>query len=304
MQEQKKLDRSSKNMDNYTIYQYFTEEDLAPLTDKEFALLQKKLPPNTLPFGGTSAFYNFTENGFRAEGLQGDKQLLQVYRRAVAANHFYFDCLYRYTGVFKLCRRLGIKNIYDIGCGSGLQAFLLMKYPDVSYTGIESAPFRNPVDGFKTDAAQLNALFYSFTGSDRIYYVDKSYPYDFTPEPNNIAILLYTMMNREIEPFAADLSRDFERIIITLPKSEFAWKGKNIKEIVYRDVELWSDPFDKLLTRWKKAMPNYHFYQIREQNVIFATKIPDDDAKIKQNYTLINNNILTGAIDLTSILDN
>ncbi len=79
--------------------------------------------------------------------------------------------------------------------------------------------------------------------------------------------------------------------------------GRDLRENVYRDVELWADPFDKLLNKWKKAMPNYRFYKIRGQNIIFATKIPDDDAKIRQKYTVTDDCILTEAIDLSSCLD-
>ncbi len=296
------IDRSKSNLQNYEIYAHLPEQSLAALTDEEFAILQKKLPPNTIQ-GGTLEYEKFTGNNINSEELSADKQLPLIYKRAVAAKFCYFDCFYRYTGVFKLCRALGVKNIYDIGCGSGLQAFLLIGYPDVTYTGFDPYMFQSPIDGFKSNAAQINGLFYEFTGSDRIYYIDKAYPCGVTPDPNNIAILLYTMMNRDVSQLAAQLSQDFERIIVTLPNREFAWKGKNVKEIVYRDVELWTDPFDKLLTQWKKSMPNYRFYQIREQNTILATKIPTDDTKIKQKYTVSNDNILAGAIDLSSNLD-
>lgn len=295
------VDRSKNKLANYLIYEYLREEELQKLTDDEFAVLQEKFKLPCIPCG-TYTLELFTENGFDAKGLQGDKTLLQIYRRAMAANVIYLDCFYRYTGVFKLCHALGAANVYDIGCGNQLQSLLLIGYPEMSYTGIDPNIFHDHVDGFKADTAQINELFREFTGSDRIYYVDKAYPYDFTIEPNNIAILLCSLTpstEEKLKKLAGRLSNDFERIIMTLPLREFAWAGKDIKEIVYKDVELWADPYEKYIKLWKKAMPDYKFYKVSDRNIVFATKVSRDIKKLERKYTIINDCILTGMIDIS-----
>lgn len=292
-------DRSKKKSENYLIYQYLCEKDLQKLTDEEFLILQDKfkLPSTT---GGTYEYLLFTDNGFRAKGLQGDKTLLQVYRRAIAAHWRYFDCFQKYSDIFKLCRYLNAVNIYDIGCGDSLQALLLIRNQEMSYTGIDPRIFHDDFDGFKADTAEINELFYEFTGSDRIYYVNKAYPYDFTVEANNIAIMLNSVTQKseeKIEELAGHLTHDFERIVITLPFKEFVWKGKNIKEIVYKNVKLWENPYDKYLKLYEKAMPKYKFYKIGEPNIVFATRIENDINILKSKYTVADDKILRGIVD-------
>ncbi len=292
-------DRSKNSVRNYLIYQYLYEKDLQTLTDEEFAVLQKKFRPPTV-HGGTYEYELFAENGLNSRGLQGDKNLLRIYNRAIAGQYYYFHCFKYYSDIFRFCRDLNVVNIYDIGCADRLQAFLLINYPEMSYTGIDPRIFHDNFDGFKADTAEINALFYEFTGSDRIYYVNKAYPYDFMVEPNNIAVMLNSVTQtteEKIKELAGHLTRDFERIIITLPFKEFIWKGKDIKEIVYKNVKLWADPYEKYLRLYEKAMPEYKFYKLGEPNVVFATKIDNDETILNRKYTLADGRILMGVVD-------
>jgi len=293
------VNRSKNNPENYLIYQYLCEKDLQKLTDEEFLALREKFQlPSVL--GGTYEYELFADNGFDSKGLQGDKTLLQVYRRAIAAHWWYFRCLKKYSDIFRLCRDLNAVNIYDIGCGDKLQAFLLINYPEMSYTGIDPRIFHDNFDGFKADTGEINALFYEFTNSDRIYYVNKAYPYDFMVEPNNIAVMLNSVTqttDEKIKELAGHLTRDFERIIITLPFKEFIWKGNDIKEIVYKNVKLWTDPYEKYLRLYEKAMPEYKFYKIGEPNIVFATKVYKDINILKSKYTIADGKILMGVVD-------
>lgn len=296
--EQKKVDRSQNKTANYLIYKYLKKEDLVKLTDEEFAVLQTKLKLPESPIGSSSIYF-FTEDS-NVQGFQGDKTKLNVYKRAIAARQHYFDCFYRYSQVFGLCRTLNIVNIYDIGCGSKLQSLLLMGADEMNYTGIDSYIFHDVVDGFRAPPEYINELFQKFAGSDRIYYVQSEYPYNFTIEKNNIAILLYTMMTSDknrIKKLADNLSHDFERVVLNIPFSEFNLTGMKAKDIVYNDVEIWKNPFEECYSMWKRTMPDYEFYKIGEPNIIFATKNSRDRKKLEKNYTIIKDKILTGIVN-------
>ena len=45
-------------------------------------------------------------------------------------------------------------------------------------------------------------------------------------------------------------------------------------------------------------MPDYKLYKVSDQNIVFATKVSRDIKKLERKYTLINDCILTGMIDI------
>jgi hypothetical protein len=45
-------------------------------------------------------------------------------------------------------------------------------------------------------------------------------------------------------------------------------------------------------------MPDYKFYKVSDQNIVFSTKVSRDIKKLERNYTIINDCILTGMIDI------
>lgn len=291
-------DRSEGNLDNRLIYTYLKKEDLAKLSDEEFALLQTKLHLPTV--GGGVPLHYFTE-GENGEALRGGARTMTgVYKRALTSDLLYFECFYKYSQIFSLCHTLHILNLYDIGCGQQLQAFLLMHAPEMSYTGIDLHLFHNPLDGFKADAAYINELFHELTGGDQIYFVEKAFPYDLWVEENNIALLIASLCPNDekgIRILASQLSEKFERIIMNLPPREFCWDGKDIRDILYKkDVQLWTNPFEKYFELWKRTLPAYKFYRIGA-DMVFATKIERDTKRLERNYTIVNDRILSDVID-------
>jgi len=302
--------RSIDNPKNSNIYKYFKDEELAQLTDEEFEILQKKI---TLPYRTTSAsfratFVDFYEsyegNNFKPNGLDGDATKLNVYKRIMAANMNYFSCFYRYSRIFSLCRALGVTNIYDIGCGSQLQAFLVMYAPDMNYTGIDPNIFGDYPDDFFPDPDYMNELFEQFNGNDKIKYIKGAYPVDLTVAENNIAACINVgsianaVDNEKGKNIVEALTKDFERIALNVPERELSLAGMTIKDIIYNDVDVWVNPFEKYYGLWKEAMPDFAFYRIGEPNLIFGTRIADDREKLEKKYTLIGDQVLTGIVDI------
>lgn len=206
--------------------------------------------------------------------------MLCVAKRACAANMIYFNRLLRYAQIFSLCRKLDITNIYDIGCGSKLQSFLLLPSLYTNYTGIDPNIFHDPADDFHADPEWVNGLFREWTGCDRIRYIQEKYPCRLDIRQNNIAILFYALItDREdiIKNLAQHLAKDFERVFLTLSSTQ----------------PVPSDTFEAQLDLWKKSMPEYEFFKIGEPNLVFATRIPVDAKLLAEKYTVIDHRILT-----------
>jgi len=195
-------------------------------------------------------------------------------------------------------------NLYDIGCGSQLQALFLMYAPEINYTGIDPHIFEDYPDNFFPDLDYINELFKKLTGNGRIKYIKETYPCDLTAAENNIAVcgsvgsVRGAAGDESKKDTVAALARNFERIMLNVPESEYNLTGMNIRDIVYNEVEMLVNPFEKYYDLWKNAMPNFEFYRIGEPNFIFGTRISGDREKLEKNYTVIGDRILTGAVDV------
>ena len=296
------VDRAKNNARNSVIYRYFKEEDIAQLTDEEFEILQTKTKMTIASAPIRASFHDFSESS-DASGLKGDETTLNIFKRAMAAHSMYFPCFENYSRVFSFCRSLGVANLYDIGCGNQLQAFLLMEAPEMNYTGIDGDIFCHYPDNFMADPDYINGLFEEFTGSGRIRYVKERYPCDLAVAENNIALFLYCFFGidsdgKKWKNAAAALSRDFERVLFNLPFMEYNLTGMDARDIIYNEVEVWTNPFEKYYDMWKNAMPDFEFYRIGEPNFVFGTKFPEDREKLEKRYTLADNKAMTGAIDI------
>ena len=113
----------------------------------------------------------------------------------------------------------------------------------------------------------------------KIRFQEGEYPFDITPPENNIAVSCFAVCNgdkvekdRELLKNIADsLSRDFERIIITV--------GRDYFEI------------------WKNELTDFELYKIGDLNhliMIFGTKFPEDISKLKERYKYVDNQFITG----------
>lgn len=289
------VNRDKKLSCNSLVYRYFKEDELAELTDTEFAILQNKLKPRIIR--GTGSLYAFQE-GMNAEGLHGDTLALGIYRRSMAAHHFYFDCFQRYSRAFTFFYRLGVRNFYDIGCGQQMQGFLTINVPETTYTGVDTEIFNDSMEEFSCEPDIVNQYFERFTGSDRIQFVKKTYPCDLKIKENNAAILFGVFMpEAEISSIASAMARDFERVMISIPTTgKFRLEGTPAKEIVEKDLDVWSRPFENRYEIWKKSMSDFEFYRLGT-GVIFGTKCTDDKKTLEIKYLVVQDRVYADVMD-------
>ena len=284
MKEVSQVNRNITDPYNALIYRYFKPEEIETLTDFEFAVLQKKLRPLIVEESGS--LYEF-QHGLNAEGISGNDAVLGIYRRSIATHHFYFDCLQRYSRIFSICYRLGAKNLYDIGCGQQMQGFLAVNVPEITYTGIDMDIFKDSLEEFECEPEFVNRYFEKFTGCERIKYIKDTYPCSLTIRENNAAILLGVFVpENHIPEFGTALARDFERAIISIPtQGKYQLEGISAKEIVAKDMEVWSRPFERLFNIWKESMVGFEFYKLGE-GVVLGSKCPGDRAILEAEYLM------------------
>ncbi len=197
----------------------------------------------------------------------------------------YYTVNFRYARMFDLCRVLGVSHLYDIGCQTVNQSFLLAKYSAMHYTGITNGCF--VLNNYRP--ADMEEKAYTILSTNqtppplcdgRIRFVSGNYPeVELGIAPNNIAIASYTFtMCRDedsIKNIAAALIRDFDRFLF--------------------NVEL------NCLETWKRM--DWHgvqFFSIGPQWFVFGTKIPSDVEKLKTTYPLEDGHFETGIDDAVS----
>ena len=156
-------------------------------------------------------------------------------------------------------------------------------------------------DGFEADVNYVNWKFRQFTRSDRITFLRQSYPCELDIQPNNIGIFFFCMMGRNEEQCRkhAAMLGDFERAVFTIIRREFAWNGKDIHDIVKKNAVVWVNPYEKYLSVYKKALPEYKFYKIGEPNIVFCTKNPVDIKRLERKYTVQDGCVLTTPIGMS-----
>ncbi len=290
------VNRDKKLFCNSLVYRYFQEDELAKLTDTEFAILQNKLKPRIIL--GTGSLYAFQE-GMNAEGLHGDTLALGIYRRSMAAHHYYFDCFQRYSRAFTICYHLGVRHFYDIGCGQQMQGFLTVNVPETTYTGIDPCIFDDRAEEFQCEPEVVNGYFKRFVGSDRISHIKAKYPCELTVRENNAAVMFGVFLTEaEIPTIASAMAKDFERVMISIPTTgKFQLEGTPAKEIVEKDLDVWSRPFENWFDIWKKSMPDFKFYRLGN-GMIFGTKCMEDQKVLETKYLVLHDRVYTDVMDL------
>ena len=302
MQDKNKIDRSRESTDNVLIYQLYKEEDLADLTDEEFAVLQEKLKYYTRSIAGIPAAFGEFYSGFNHELIRGDgtpTDFCIFKRKSMADNLPRLAWFYRAERMFTLGRTLGVKNFYELGCGEELQASLLVYDPELSYTGMDTDLFHAYYDDFHTEPAYVNKVFERFTGSSRIKYIKDKYPCKLDAAENNFAIVRRTF--RKVEEggeLTGWLSETFERITISLADRRInpVLRETAAKDFVYADLPVWEDIFEEELLQLKKAMPKFEFFRLGT-TFVFGTKIPTDREKLEKRYILVGDRLLSDVID-------
>ncbi len=302
MQNENKTDRSRESTDNVLIYQLYKEEDLAPLTDEEFAVLQEKLQYYKSSIAGVPAAFGEFYSGFNHELIHGDgtpTDFCIFKRKSMADNLTRLVWFYRTERTFTLARTLGVKNFYELGCGEELQASLLVYDPELSYTGVDTDLFHAYYDNFHAEPSYVNKVFERFTGSDRIKYIKEKYPCELDVSENNLAIVRRTF--RKVEEggeLIGWLSETFERITISLAARRInpVLRETPAKDFVYADLPVWEDIFEEELLQLKKAMPKFEFFRLGN-TFVFGTKNPSDREKLEKRYILVGDRLLSDVID-------
>jgi len=192
------------------------------------------------------------------------------------------NSLFYYGRIFDLCRILGVSSIYDIGCATINQSFLLINYSNTTYTGISP-------DGFDL---QTNLISDSHTlwqvdevppfCSGRIRFVKGYYP-DALSEisSNSIAVACYTMTmlrtEEKIKFMVSALTRDFDRIIFNIPSDDTA------------RTDMWK----------KSDWTGFEIYPIGPEGFLYATKHREDIIRMKNVYPFVDGRFETGIDDFT-----
>lgn len=198
---------------------------------------------------------------------------------------------------FSFLRTLGVKNIYDIGCGQELQALLLVYEPDMNYTGIDRRIFENPFENFVSPPEYINEIIERFIGNDRIRFIRETYPCELTVAQNNIA-LLFNVIGTVEDPIFKTVCESFERMIVNIPNTKVdpAVKQMSAKEFVYSNINGIIDPFEEQYRICKERMPDHTFYRLGE-STIFGTSVSSDKEKIENSYMVSGDEIATKVFD-------
>ena len=220
--------------------------------------------------------------------VPGSRSFPEIRMRVDCKRHDLVDVAYRYARMFELCRVIGARHVYDIGCQTINQAFLLADDTAMSYTGIQNGRFflndwleeDRETEDYDVCATEIPPE--PFCGG-RIRFVRGHYP-DFPLEtmPDNIALAScsFTLIEEEeeAERTVAAVKRDFDRILFNIPLGreggEDLWKK--------RDWNGW---------RIAPAGPNGY---------VFASRIPEDFARLDKAYLRDGVRYLTGIDDGTA----
>lgn len=191
----------------------------------------------------------------------------------------FYQVNFRYKKIFELCRIIGVKNIYDIGCRTINQAFLLVDYSVQCYTGIMDGRFVLNHFRQKDYDDQNDTVFITEETpppfcNGRISFIKGHYP-ENKPcvQENNIAVAAYSFtMYRDVNSIRCvsdALLNDFERFLFNVSTDSLGiWKNMGLGGV--------------------------RFFPIGSQGFVFGTKNPSDIECLKQNYPYENGYFKTG----------
>lgn len=185
----------------------------------------------------------------------------------------YMAVNYRYARIFELCRVIGVKHIFDIGCQGLNQSFLLGEFSTMTYTGIDTTFSLN--DWRERDAEDGNYFLPInresappplFNG--RIRFVKGWYP-EAAPDvpPESIAVGCYSLtMTRpeDIPDLAKALHRDFDRMLFN---------------VFHRR--------ENVMDAWRTAAQAWTGFTIRpigDCGFVYASRHPDDFERLSRVY--------------------
>ncbi len=290
------MDRSETGALNADIYKNFPKADIERLTDEEFRRLWDLFHPH-ISFDLCGKLFPDLRRLPDTEG-KNEKNVMGLYRRVAAADENYTGCMTRYRAFFSLGEKLGLTCFYDIGCGSFLQGLMLARKPACSYIGIDVELFHSYLDHFDPEPEEINEILYPLWG-DRIVYLRKKYPFPIEAEARHLAILsnvITPFMNHDkvgyMDPFwSTALNRDFTRLIVTANMHVIDGKGKDVRDVLSGDVNLYEDISGKAIRFWKNVLPGFRLFRLAKSGFLFATKHEEDLSALRKHFLLQENEI-------------
>ncbi len=223
---------------------------------------------------------------FHVSTLDGiDDSVAKIYLRA---KRFHLTNLFfTYSRVYDICRVLGVTNIFDLGCMTINQGLMLLRYSNMSYTGVEAnrfylndyriGDFFEPI-GTKTCNIKKNAFLYPTVenvppfANGRIRYIKGDYPISLCVPKNSIGVSMRSLGfsddKEQIKRIVHSLTCDFNRIIFDMR-------------------------FDQI-TEWKtNAWEDFTVVQIGP-TYLYATKYPEDIKQLAVMYPAKEGRFSTG----------
>ncbi|MBQ9996007.1 MAG: helix-turn-helix transcriptional regulator [Clostridia bacterium] len=313
------LDRSKQLHANRLIYYYFREEDVDALTDEEFIVLQRKLKNEVSSITGIHAAFVDFYAGVNGDDIRGngDWTDYQIFKRKNIVDDtskmWIFDV---YERLFTMGKLLGVKHFFDLDCRTAaLQSMILMYDGEMHYTGIDDNIFHQYIDNFHTEPEYVNEVFRRFTGGkERIRYIKGKYPCPLEIPENNMLLLPFFGLHPNMkvpgffnakthEELLSAMSRDFERVVLMLRGTINNPELKNIKptELVYNDIPVEVNCFDREYDFIRQNMPGFEFYRMgktkRGNIIIFGTRVPTDRVILEREYTVVGDLLLSYVID-------
>ena len=313
------LDRSKQLHANRLIYYYFREEDVDALTDEEFIVLQRKLKNEVSSITGIHAAFVDFYAGVNGDDIRGngDWTDYQIFKRKNIVDDtskmWIFDV---YERLFTMGKLLGVKHFFDLDCRTAaLQSMILMYDGEMHYTGIDDNIFHQYIDNFHTEPEYVNEVFRRFTGGkERIRCIKGKYPCPLEIPENNMLLLPFFGLHPNMkvpgffnaethEELLSAMSRDFERVVLMLRGTINNPELKNIKptELVYNDIPVEVNCFDREYDFIRQNMPGFEFYRMgktkRGNIIIFGTRVPTDRVILEREYTVVGDLLLSYVID-------
>ena len=228
------------------------------------------------------------KDGYARVPVPGSQSFDEPQTRVDYKKSSFFTVSYRYARMFDLCRVIGARHVYDIGCQTINQAFLLVDHSAMSYTGIQNGRFflndwleeDRETEDYDVCATEIPPE--PFCGG-RIRFVRGHYP-DLPLEtmPDNIALAScsFTLIEEEeeAERTVAAVKRDYDRILFNIPL------GREGGE------DLWK----------KRDWNGWRIAPVGPNGYVFASRIPEDFARLDKAYMRDGARYLTGIDDGTA----
>ena len=200
----------------------------------------------------------------------------------------------KYRRIFGFCYLLGLRDIYDIGCGMDMQVGSIVEYKNISYTGIDCFD-KLDVDTPDSSADEMipvkayNKLFEGY--NEKIRFYKGEYPLSIQAGEDAIAILLgWTPdVKTDLPQF---LKRDFNRILLQTELSDMPeWQGE-LKQ--YELYPIYTYTWENFFTGKKQGY-----------TYLYASKYPEDMECLKKaDYDYNDTRFILNHVDMIQFFGN